>query len=502
MQLVWTRRVVQVVFLVLFFVLFSCAVGPAPLGPVPADLFLRADPLTALSAMLSGAPVMLSRLWPALVVLVATVLLGRVFCGWVCPLGTTIDAFDTLFWRRYRKRRDHPKWPRLKYYLLAAFLVAALFGTQLAPLLDPIPLLTRVTALTAYPVANRARTVWATKGRPVWKPLVKKRILPRPQLPIPPEPGFQLNLLTFLIFAGLLATSAINRRFWCRSLCPLGALLATVGKLGLLKRVVQPDCTRCRRCVAPCKMGAIPAQEPDTTLLPECVQCFNCVAACPGGKNQVGFHLLPAGANPSANLERRRLLQGMAAGLGYGLLAQTGAARLAHHDRLLRPPGAPRDLVSEEEFLGLCARCGECMKACITGGLQPAVTEAGLEGIWTPILVPRIGPCESRCTACGDVCPTGALKPFTVEDKQHITIGLATVHQDRCLAWRKGEHYLLCLVCDEQCSYKAVTNRVYEGKKRPFVEEAKCTGCGLCEKACPVKPEAAIVVHRGEKQRR
>ena len=73
---------------------------------------------------------------------------------------------------------------------------------------------------------------------------------------------------------------------------------------------------------------------------------------------------------------------------------------------------------------------------------------------------------------------------------------------EQCLAWRKQEHYKLCLVCDEQCPYKAVTNRIYEGEKRPFVDEAKCVGCGMCEQACPIKPETAIIVYRAEKGRR
>ena len=502
MHYVWLRRTVQLLLLLLFFVLLFRATGPTAETQPPADLFLRADPLAALTALLSGAPVMLSRMWPALVVLVATVLLGRVFCGWVCPLGTTIDIFDTLIWRRYRKRREQPRWPRLKYYLLAAFLVAAIFSTQVAYLMDPIPLLTRVSTLTVYPVYTQARTLWATEGRPVWRPLVKSKVIRRPRLPVPPRPAFRLGLLTLLIFAGILATSAISRRFWCRSLCPLGALLALVGRLGLLKRKADDRCTQCRRCVHPCKMGAIPADEPDSTLLPECIQCFNCVPACPEGSSTVGFHLLPEGSVPSPDLQRRRLLQGAAAGLGYGLVMRTGAARADRHDRLIRPPGAPRDLVSEDEFLGMCVRCGECMKVCISGGIQPAVLEAGLEGIWTPVLVPRIGACEHKCVACGNVCPTGALKPFTVEEKDHIQIGLATIHHERCLAWRKEEHYDLCLVCDEQCPYKAVTNRVYQGEKRPFVDEAKCTGCGMCEKACPIKPEAAIIVYRAEKGRR
>ncbi len=499
MRMVWIRRTVQIAFLLFFVWLFLQAAWPLT-SPVPPDLFLRADPLTALTALVSHSGAMLSRLWPALIVFGVTVLLGRVFCGWVCPLGTVIDVCDRLFYGRKAKRLEKPRWPRLKYYLLVAVLVAALFGTQLGYLLDPIPLLTRVTTLVAYPLSSRARVAWVTHGRPIWKPLTKKHIISRPQLPTPPEPSFALGLATFLIFAGIIGAGAISRRFWCRNICPLGALLAFFGRYGLLKREVKDSCTQCRRCVRPCKMGAIPEEAPDTTLLPECIQCYNCVAACPDGHTNVNFHWLPAGAQPEVNLQRRRLLQAAGAGLAYGLIAPTGVARKAISSRLIRPPGAAPALVSEEQLRALCVRCGECMKVCVTGGIQPALTEAGLEGLWTPVLVPRLGYCEEKCNACGEVCPTGALKPFRVEDKKDIKLGLATIHQDKCLAWRRGELYKLCLVCDEQCPYKAVTNRFFEGAKRPFVDESKCTGCGICEFKCPVKPESAIVVYRNERK--
>jgi ferredoxin len=499
MRMVWIRRTVQVLFLLFFLWLFVHATWELE-SAIPVDLFLRADPLAALCAIISGSGALLVRLWPAAIILGVTVLLGRVFCGWVCPLGTIIDLSDRLFWRKRTKRLEKPRWPRLKYYLLVLVLFAALFRTQLGYLFDPIPTLTRVTTLTVYPLANRLQVAWVADGRAIWRPLEKHGVLSRPKLPTPPDPSFALNLVTFALFAGILAAGAFSRRFWCRNLCALGGLLAFCGRYGLLKREVTESCTRCRRCARPCKMGAIPEDEPQTTLLPECIQCYNCVPDCRDGHTNIGFHWLPAGAKPEVDLERRRLLQAAGVGVAYSLLTRTGVPRkaYAHSDRLIRPPGAAPHRVTEEQLRALCVRCGECMKVCVTGGIQPALHEAGLEGLWTPVLVPRIGYCEEKCIACGQVCPTGALRPFRQEEKKDIVIGLATIHQDKCLAWRRDEYYKRCLVCDEQCPYKAVTNRAFQGELRPFVDESKCTGCGTCEYKCPVKPEAAIVVYRND----
>lgn len=164
---------------------------------------------------------------------------------------------------------------------------------------------------------------------------------------------------------------------------------------------------------------------------------------------------------------------------------------------LIRPPGA-RD---ESSFLSRCVKCGECMKVCITNGLQPTFLQAGLEGMWSPVLVPRIGYCEYNCTLCGQVCPTGAIEKLDVEVKRKRKIGLAFIDQNRCLPYAFATE---CIVCEEHCptSPKAILFRqekvqTHTGEvelKLPVVDPKVCTGCGICEYKCPVGEEAAIRV--------
>jgi formate hydrogenlyase subunit 6/NADH:ubiquinone oxidoreductase subunit I len=135
------------------------------------------------------------------------------------------------------------------------------------------------------------------------------------------------------------------------------------------------------------------------------------------------------------------------------------------------------------------------MKVCLTNGLQPATDEAGFMGIWTPVLVPRKGPCERHCNLCGQVCPTQAIRSLSLEEKGYARIGGAQVDRDRCLEWGYGR---ACLVCDEVCPYGAIfvgkSNEKGQGRRGPVVDPQVCVGCGVCEQHCPVLGEAAIRV--------
>jgi ferredoxin len=136
------------------------------------------------------------------------------------------------------------------------------------------------------------------------------------------------------------------------------------------------------------------------------------------------------------------------------------------------------------------------MKVCKTNGLQPADFECGFEGLWTPHLVPRHGPCEDKCNMCGHVCPTQAIRALPLPEKQFVKLGTAVIDRHRCIAWEQEK---LCLICAEICPIHAIDSMVVDNFKgpfkRPFVMDDKCIGCGYCEKACPVYGRAAIEVY-------
>ena len=194
-----------------------------------------------------------------------------------------------------------------------------------------------------------------------------------------------------------------------------------------------------------------------------------------------------------ARLGRRVFLGfavGGAAGLAYGKL-KTAAARTA---AFIRPPGA-----ADRKFNALCARCGNCMKACPYGLIVPDLGTSGLDGLFTPVLKFRSRNtaqeqfCFQDCTACTQVCPSGAIRFMKKEEKQQTAIGLARVDKKKCIAWEKREY---CVVCQEYCPYQAVIEVEQNGVQCPVIDEQKCRGCGACESQCPALPIAIVVEGR------
>jgi len=297
-----------------------------------------------------------------------------------------------------------------------------------------------------------------------------------------------MSLVTFLIFAGIIALGRLVPRFWCRYLCPLGALLSLVSPLGRLRREVGPECPACGACQATCPMGA--ATDEGGTQAAECIQCRTCVAACP--QDVITFpaspRMLPEGGSSRPDLSRRGFLYSVAGGVGMGFaVRESPFTPLQNKQQLIRPPGA----LPESDFLATCIRCGECMKSCLTNTLQPTLWESGLAGLWTPKLDLRFAACEQECNVCGKVCPTQAIRSLNLEEKTHAKVGTAILKKEMCLVWAQDK---LFLICDEICPYDAIVFRTIDGYRRPFVIASRCNGCGYCEQRCPVEGDSAIVV--------
>jgi MauM/NapG family ferredoxin protein len=304
------------------------------------------------------------------------------------------------------------------------------------------------------------------------------------------NPRYWLTGLSAAWLGAIVGLSLWRARFWCRILCPLGALLGALGRWAPVGRRVTDACIDCGACARTCPMEAV-GEDPRGTLQEACIRCRRCADACPTAA--IRFLPAPGGGLParmaSPVLSRRGALAAGVAGLLVGITSPLDAGRAAPRDRLIRPPGA----LPEEEFLDQCLRCGLCMGACMSHTLQPTLWEAGLDGVWTPRLDLRLAPCEKNCNRCGLVCPTGAIRPLELMERTHAKIGTAVLLRERCLVWEQDK---VCLVCDEICPYDAIEFRDVDGRRRPFVTESRCNGCGYCEHKCPVQGESAIIVSR------
>ena len=498
------RRVSQAVSLAAFFWLLLYVAWPyatifradllARKELIPAELFLYLDPLSSLSTAVAGRHLGIGLLWVAGVFLVC-LLVPRAFCSHVCPLGTTIDLSDWAVGARAKGlhlARRGP-WVHTKHYLLVAVLVTAGFGVLLSGYVAAIPMAMRGFVFILGP-AQLAVLKHAGMVRPVsWD-----------------------YWLSAGLFLAVMALGILGRRFWCRCLCPSGALLSVLSLLRLRERRVTPACTRCGKCAKACPFDAIRSDFSTRPL--ECAFCRSCEGVCPAGAIGFAWRCRRKSERQGADdvrLSRRGFIGAAgAAALGVSGAALAGGARKP----LLRPPGSVR----EDLFLNLCVRCGLCIKACPGPVLHPAGLEAGIEALWTPVAVPSWAGCHQDCNFCGQVCPTGAIRPVSIAAKRKTPMGLAVVNTRACLPHR-GERD--CQLCHDECraaGYDAIemleirlpVGEVPEGVLSaleiedagrilaPFVNAAACVGCGLCEYRCHtvwkkqqrLLPESAIVV--------
>jgi ferredoxin len=485
-------RISQLFFLALFLILFVQTEyrGRDEINAA-VNAFFRADPLVLFSYLLA-AKSWTRLLLPALLMTLATLLLGRFFCGWICPLGTILDLLTS------RIRKTAPILAlqgNTKYWLLLPLLSASLLDLNLNGLLDPIAILLRGLTFFLHPLAGlTAREGWVGlyrvlgEGRDTLAPaynLLRDNLLPFRDTIYP------LAFLSAFILLAVIALERFETRNWCRNLCPLGTMLGLLGRYSLFKRTPGGLCADCGACRDLCPTGF----SRDSLDKADCVLCMECQTGCPQGR--VAFRMSAPLNGPGPLLpERRVLLGGMAAGLLLAVPARFRSPELS--SRLLRPPGVR----SEDEFLERCVRCGECMKVCLRSALYPAAYQSGIEGFYTPLLIPRLGYCEFNCTLCGQVCPTGAIPSLPVEAKKREVIGKAVFDKNHCLPFARR---IDCIVCEEHCPIpeKAIRSRevttvgldgIPKTVKEPYLVEEICNGCGICEFVCPLETKSGIEV--------
>ncbi len=545
MPIVTVRRISQVFFAVLF--LWFCVVSTWgenwwQLRGWPVNWFLQLDPLVALATLLTTGAVYSGLLW-ALVTIVLTALLGRFFCSWVCPFGSLQHFVGHVMHggrslahmvtaNRYRPAQI------IKYYILL-FLLAASAGTLMGKALrgnESLPLALGMAAVVTLLMVATVRItgmVKSARGKtllasalglatmvaavvsleaalaaslqtglldpiPLLQRSVNLVLLPLVDAagsPVTPTPRHYED--AWLIGAILLVVLLLLPkfpRFYCRFVCPLGALFGILGRFALWRvGKTEKECVQCDFCSRHCEGACEPAGEIRSS---ECVLCMNCLDDCQHGLMTYRIQPSSAGEVPLPDLSRRGLVLAVASGVVAIPMVRLGGLLGANwNPALIRPPGS----LTESDFLKRCIKCGQCMRICPTNIIHPAGLQGGIEGLWSPVLNFRIGTsgCQLNCVACGHVCPTAAIRTLSLDEKLGrgghaasgpIRMGTAFVDRGRCLPWAMDRP---CIVCQENCplSPKAI-----------YVEEVFNTVRGGMVAAQPLDgsslevPEAALAL--------
>ncbi len=499
-----SARISQLIFLIAFLILFVFTDyrGKDEIS-VAVNSFFRANPLVAISYALA-TKTFTYLLLPAALLFIFSIILGRFFCGWICPLGTLID----LTTGRIRKTAPVKFLKtRIRYYLLLALLFSALFGTNLSGILDPIGILVRGLTFFVYPVLGfLARSGWVG----LYKTIGDSRDSIEPfygflrdyLLPFR-ETFYPLAFISLALLLGIFFLERFEKRNWCRNICPLGTLLGILARFSIFKRLPVKLCADCGSCRDICPTGF------DTELLQntDCIRCMDCSIQCKFHrikfKPKIAKKKVNGSQLKSPVLERRVFIGGLLSGF---LLSRSFAFKSPlRQQRLLRPPG----VLDEDDFQKKCVRCGECMKVCPRNALYPDYSHSGLYGLFTPVVIPRLGYCEYNCNLCGQVCPTGAIPNLHLETKKKHVIGLAVLDKNLCLPYAKKTN---CIVCEEHCpipekaiKFESIKETDRSGRKiilkQPYVVDALCIGCGICENKCPLEGKPAIEVFAATKQK-
>ena len=505
------RRMIQVVCLLLFLDAFFRVCWPyssefssttfSDQEYLSVESFLLIDPLVGLSTAIAGRVLNCETLVWMLGIVAFCIVIPRAFCGYFCPLGTLIDTFDWLIGRRFKRWHvaDNPiglgkprRWVHFKYYLLTGILVTSVCSVLTSGYASAIPVLTRGLLFSL----GQAQLAFF-KG---------KAHVP---------PAGPMLYVSLGLFAVVFLLSLKGRRFWCRYVCPSGALLSAFNFFRIGERKVESSCINCNKCVEACPFDAI--QEDFTTRTNDCTYCQTCGGVCPTDAikfvsrwNTVELKLFNDPPVEPRPLSRRGfvaagLLGGAATFATKAVRATTGSSTSGDASRRpLRPPGS----VPEPQFLDLCIRCGECFKVCPGPVLHPAGLDFGLEALWTPVATPEHAGCHQDCNFCTQVCPTGAIQPLDLPIKRETHMGLAVVNTQTCLPFSETdrEDCNLCFVECEQAGYHAIEMRPIELKidreelemqgfpesiinemgriLAPFVDASKCVGCGICTYRC------------------
>lgn len=440
-----------------------------------------------------------------LALLIATFLLGRVYCSVICPLGIMQDFFGWMGKKAKKNRyRYSPAKSVLRYTMLILMIVAIVAGISwFVALLAPYSAYGRIAQSLLAPVWDWCNNLLAGIAE-------KQGSYAFYTVNIWLRGSITLGIaIVTLIVLGFLAWR--NGRTYCNTICPIGTLLGFVSRYSILRPVIDTSkCNGCGLCARNCKAACIDSKQ-HTIDMSRCVACMDCIDKCHLGAISYAIRpskLKKAPANDAPENGSRRQFMAVTATIAAtaalkaqektvdGGLAAIADKKIPKRATRIVPAGS----LSIKNVATHCTACQLCVSACPNDVLRPSTA---LDSLMQPKASYERGYCRPECTRCSEVCPTGAINLITPADKSSIQIGHAVWVKDNCVPLTDGVE---CGNCARHCPVGAITMVPSEAgydlsPKIPVVNTERCIGCGACENLCPARPFSAIYVEGHERHR-
>lgn len=432
------------------------------------------------------------------VLLLLTLLFGRVYCSVICPLGVMQDIISWFHGKTKKKNRFRfsysPAKNWLRFAVLVIFCVGLVFGAHsLAVIIAPYSAYGRIAANLFAPlygwgnnllawIAERADS-YAFYSVDVWIKSVST---------------FIIAIVTFIVIGFL---SWKHGRTWCNTICPVGTILGFFSRFSLFAPVIDTEkCRNCGLCEKQCKASCINSKEHQIDYS-RCVVCMDCIDTCKDGAIHYAMRKISSATTDKGR--RAFLISTAIAGTAATVKAQEmkvdgGLTAIENAEKPERKtPIVPAGSLSLKNFADHCTSCQLCVSVCPNQVLRPSTS---LLTLMQPEMSYERGYCRPECTRCSDICPAGAIRPISVEEKSSIQIGHAVVNLDSCVVNTDG---VKCGNCARHCpagAIRMVRKNPDDPKSLmiPTVNEERCIGCGACENLCPARPFTAIHVEGHE----
>ncbi len=450
------------------------------------------------------------------VLVILTLLLGRIYCSVICPLGIMQDIIARL--NRKKNRYSYSGEKRvLRYAVLVVFVVLLVVGLgAFAALLAPYSSYGRIAENLLRPVYLFGNNILASIAEHF-----NSYAFYHADVWIKSLPTFIIAAVSFVVI-GYLAWR--GGRTYCNTICPVGTVLSFFARFSLFKIYFDEDkCRKCSKCSKNCKASCIDYKNM-TVDYSRCVTCGNCLEQCSFDALHFGMRAkkkVERGERNEEKVEKQGVDEGKRAFLLGAALATTGAAiaqvkkktdgglaviedkEAPNRTTPITPPGS----YSAKNMAQHCTACQLCVSECPNEVLRPSTD---LMTLMQPTMSYERGYCRPECNRCSEVCPTGAIEPIKKEDKTSIQIGHAVWVKHQCIPVMtdadKDQETVECGNCARHCPTGAILmvplrEDDEESPMVPTVNAAKCIGCGACENLCPARPFPAIYVEGHEMHR-